>query len=150
MELVDGKANVIRSRNCFYTWFSRLRDTHARFGVYPDGEDLEPTQKVYEAFYKEYQHELGHYFRHLYHVFKFVDESPIENKKKYTSIVRAQLSAYEQALLFYNCVSRSGIARFKPLVERYALLENLPPDLLIMGRRHYDLYAQSAYGENAV
>src|SRR5215213_5051365 len=49
--------------------------------------------------------------------------SPVKDKHLYTNLVRAQLSSYEIALTFYNCLSEMGREKFKPLVERYALLK---------------------------
>lgn len=56
-----------------------------------------------------YSYLLGHYFRHLYMMVKFVAFSDIvtcyEEKMKYLKILRAQLSNYEQIMLFYNWVA---------------------------------------------
>ena len=41
-------------------------------------EDKECTIKAYEIFYEEHQVELGHYFRYIYNIFKFINE---HNKK---------------------------------------------------------------------
>lgn len=88
---------------------------------------------------------LDHYFRHLYRVFKFIDEAPIfinEKKKKYeyACIMRASLSQYELIMLFYNCLSRNGREKFKPLIERYAIFNNLRVELLATDREK-ELYA---------
>ncbi|MCB0738292.1 MAG: hypothetical protein KDC92_12315 [Bacteroidetes bacterium] len=40
-------------------------------------------------------------------------------------MARAQLSDYELLILFYNCLCEYG-GKFKPYVERYALLKSLP------------------------
>lgn len=76
---------------------------------------------------------LDHYFRHLYRVIKYIDESKVinnEQKYEYTSIVRSGLSQYELILLFYNCLSKHGKDKFKPLIENYALFNNLRTELL--------------------
>lgn len=88
---------------------------------------------------------LDHYFRHLYRVFKFIDESPIfinDQKKKYeyACIMRASLSQYELIMLFYNCLSSNGKEKFKPLIERYAIFNNLRVELLATDRDK-ELYA---------
>ena len=152
-DIVDAmKMNVERrsyeSRACFSEWYNQLFDSHHRFGIYPDGKDLETTQRVYHEFYKNHQNKLGHYFRHLYHIIKFIDESTIKNKKRYTSLVRAQLSAHEHVLLFFNGLSEYGIKKFKPLIERYQLLENMPHDLLFLRVRQLALYSPDAYGDD--
>lgn len=57
---------------------------------------------------------LGHYFRHLYMMVKFVAESKViteyDTKMKYLKILRAQLSNHEQIMLFYNWISTYGSA----------------------------------------
>lgn len=71
---------------------------------------------------------LDHYFRMLYRIIKYVDESILltkEQKYNYICIVRATLSWYELLVLFYNCLSKNGNKKFKPLIERYALFNNL-------------------------
>ena len=70
---------------------------------------------------------LDHYYRHLYRIFKYIDEanpSVINRNKKYeyTSIVRSILSPYELIMLYYNGFSHP---QFKKLVERYALFNNI-------------------------
>lgn len=90
---------------------------------------------------------LDHYFRHLYRVIKYIDDSTLisEDKKyNYTSIIRSSLSQYELIMLFYNCLSLNGIERFKPLIEKYTLFNNLREDLLAK-EEHYDLYSSTAY-----
>jgi hypothetical protein len=59
----------------------------------------------YERLFEGHPDILAHYFRNLYQIIKFVDESGISDKKRYTSIVRAQLSTYEHILLHYNGLS---------------------------------------------
>jgi hypothetical protein len=62
----------------------------------------------------------------------------------YTNLVRAQLSSYEIALMFYNCLSEMGREKFKPLVERYALLKIVPIDQL-PDERHIELFDQGTF-----
>ena len=59
---------------------------------------------------KGHSSQLGHYFRHLFHMTKFVVNHTHKNldyKRKlgYLRILRAQLSNQEQALLFYNWIA---------------------------------------------
>jgi hypothetical protein len=56
---------------------------------------------------------LGHYYRHLYQLFKFIcTNSTLENdremKYSYVKIIRAQLSNHEQTLLYFNSFSKAG------------------------------------------
>lgn len=90
---------------------------------------------------------LDHYFRHLYRLIKYIDDSELvggSKKYEYTSIVRAGLSQYELIMLFYNCLSSNGIEKFKPLIEKYAIFNNLRDNLLAK-EEHYYLYADGAY-----
>lgn len=93
---------------------------------------------------------FDHYFRHLYRIIKFVDRSNLideKDKYEYTSMVRATLSRYEMVSLFYNCLSKNGIDKFKPLVEKYALLKNLRAELLA-DEKHRERYENGAYEYN--
>jgi len=84
------------------------------------------TNGYYMMFHEMYGSQLGHYFRNIYQILKYVDSSNIENKKFYTNLLRAQLSSYELGLLFFNCLSELGNEKFKPLLERYEFFEHLP------------------------
>lgn len=71
--------------------------------------------------------ELQHYFRYMYRIIKYIDESNLisETKKyEYAAMFRALLSHYELILLYYDGLSNVGI-NFKELIEKYALLNNL-------------------------
>ena len=117
-------------------------------------DKLKKAKEVYELFYFRFQGDLGHYFRTLYHVIKFVyscqllndvdEKITIKNKRRYTSIVRAQLSQYELALLFYNGLSDYGNEKLKPLIERYGLLENFGTGDLV-DQDHMNFYEKSAF-----
>lgn len=93
---------------------------------FDDKKDLERLNAIYFYYFHAYHSSLGHYFRNLYHIVKFVDESKLHRKEKegYIKILRAQLSNYEILLLAYNGLSPYG-ASFKPLIEKYKLLKNL-------------------------
>ena len=88
----------------------------------------------YLRFYSTYGHVLGHYFRTLYNIVKFVDEASItENEKqKYVKLLRAQLSKYELALMLYNMLSEKGRTDLVRLAKKYNLLKHLEPEVLEM------------------
>ena len=104
--------------------------------------------------YNEYRwliSRFDHYFRHLYHIFKYIDETDLIDEKErydYASIVRSQLSDYELVMLFYNCLAQKDNGaeenKFKPLIETYAIFNNLREDLLAK-KDHYKLYNDGAY-----
>ncbi|WP_207516110.1 putative phage abortive infection protein [Longitalea luteola] len=87
------------------------------------------------SFIKEHQgygSTLGHYFRHLFMMVKFVVNSSIvpeyKEKIKYLKILRAQLSNHEQIMLFYNWLSRYGAAwenNENQFFTEYVMIHNL-------------------------
>lgn len=94
---------------------------------------------------------FDHYFRHLYRIFKYIDETDLIDEKErydYASIVRSQLSDYELVMLFYNCLAQKDNGteenNFKPLIEKYAIFNNLR-DGLLAKEDHYELYNDGAY-----
>jgi hypothetical protein len=107
---------------------------------------LDKIQTAYASFYRVYESEIGHYFRTLYHIVRFVDQSPMTDKEKYDyeKFLRAQLSSMELQLLFYNGLSTYGYQKFKPLIEKYALLKQVPRPLLL-DPKHGNLYEPTAF-----
>jgi hypothetical protein len=90
---------------------------------------------------------FDHCFRHLYRIYKYVDTSDLITKEErydYACIIRSQLSDYELVMLFYNCLTTNGREKFKPLIEKYAIFNNLREELLA-NAAHKELYAETAY-----
>ena len=91
---------------------------------------------------------LFHYFRFVYRIIKYVDETDvlntIEERYQYVAFLRSTLSNYEVAAIFYNCLSRNGREKFKPLVEKYALFDNID-DKILGSKEDLKLFAGSAY-----
>jgi len=84
----------------------------------------------YRTLQDQHNYVLGHYFRNLFQIIKLVDESAALSdieKQKYASILRAQLSSDELALLMINCTDQLvDHGQFRTLLVRYRLLEHLP------------------------
>lgn len=102
-------------------------------------------EEEFNKYYGGHQHRLGHYFRHLFQSFKFVNyDQHLTEKEKYfyAKTLRAQLSTYEQAILFINSISTIGMKwEYLPekhlldeqdniknckLITKYNLIKNLP------------------------
>ena len=118
--------DIIYGRSCFKYFYDEMRNIMS--------EDDNITHEVsYVTFYEENHGNLGHYFRNLYHIIKFVNMSDIDkdDKSKYTNLVRSQLSSYELALIYYNGLSNFGKEKFKPLIEEYGLLKNQHEELIL-------------------
>jgi len=130
----------------------------------------ESFNEKYLKFYTTVQTDFGHYFRNLYRIIKYVDNTEFISKPElnieaddlssesnlnyensnflirysYTSMIRAQLSDYELLWIFYNCLSQNGNKKFKPLLEKYTLLKNMPKDKLY-DKENCDKYNESAF-----
>ncbi len=87
----------------------------------------------YKMIYKPFaghQSRLGHYFRNLFQIVKFVtssDDKIVKNKYFYLKTLRAQLSNHEQLFLYYNSISVLG----KPWItegylSEFRMIKNLP------------------------
>lgn len=106
------------------------------------------TNEIQSFDYQKYEEHpapryLDHYFRHLYRMVKFIDETKFlpddfNERYQYTSMIRATFSRYEFVWLFYNGLSDNGI-RFKFLMEKYALLRGIRLDMLAIDdeKRYY-------------
>ncbi|TCK99593.1 putative phage abortive infection protein [Roseivirga ehrenbergii] len=86
---------------------------------------------------------LGHYYRHIYQILKFVHsnhELSVSEKKNYIKVLRAQLSNFEQALLYLNSLWGPGKRMWFDRDEKtgyearylidYKLIKNLPLHLV--------------------
>jgi hypothetical protein len=127
------------------------------------------SENNYEKYYGGHQFRLGHYFRHLFQTYKYLHFSEninITEKYFYAKTLRAQLSNYEQALLFINSISSLGMKwEFTPEIESaekltkeklvrvqkkqhlisiYNLIKNLPGEK-IFGFRYKSYYPEVEY-----
>ncbi|MBW8358378.1 MAG: putative phage abortive infection protein [Weeksellaceae bacterium] len=121
----------------------------------------------YIKYYGGHQYKLGHYFRHLFQTFTFINEQKnLSNEEKYfyAKTLRAQLSTSEQLLLFINSLSHLGIVwdlsprvskktidfcytkrlNNKRLITKYNLVKNLPSES-IFGIKYKEFYPNINY-----
>lgn len=137
----SGKPNQY-GRDCFSTFYTRLTK------LFRDEEKKKTTSvnnmlpRAYTNFWRDHQPELGHYYRYLFRLVLFVKNSEM-GSDLYMNLLRAQLSDQELLLLFYNGLSPSGAA-FKPLIEEWALLDNMPV-IKLLDKSHSSLYENSAF-----
>ena len=138
----------VRGRDCFGIFnqelFNRLLDHYAA-AKEEDRETLKCVHRAYSNFRESYRHEVDHYFRHLYHILKFVDYSDVDYKRKYTRILRAQLSADELLLLFYSSLHPVG-AKSLDYLAKYAMLHNLDKDTLYNRELEERLHDPAVFG----
>ncbi|WP_274027463.1 putative phage abortive infection protein [Vibrio parahaemolyticus] len=93
-----------------------------------DGSDGTDPFDNYDYFQVHENQVVGHYFRNLYQILKFVDDATLSDgdKVKYARILRGQLSSDEIALLFFNCLSsKVDSGQFKEYVIKYKMLEHM-------------------------
>ena len=128
--------DVKHGREVFPYLYEKMKDRYA----YSGGEEINTFKRIL-LLDEKYKFNLvavrqlwflDHYFRHLYRIFKYIDDAEVEfdskmKKQEYAAIVRATLSPYELVMLYYIGYSHP---RMKVLIEKYALLNNLRPILL--------------------
>lgn len=111
-----GKKSIERLRSIFVEY---LED---RKNYINNDKDIE---QHYENFHDEYQEIIGHYFGTIYQVLKFIDDSDIEDKERYSSLFRSQFTKSELELLFYHGTSKVARKRFAPLLIKFEFFEHL-------------------------
>lgn len=81
----------------------------------------------YVSFYIQHKDKIAHYFRILYRLFCFIDDSRLneEDKVKYAKMMRALLSESELFFLYYNAFTAYG-KNFQSLINKYNLIKHLP------------------------
>lgn len=113
---------------CGFEYINKFADTiQERDGKITSNDNY--ADKLLEC-YKESEinnNLLGHYFRHLYHIFEYVDNSNVPNyiKTRYVGIIKAQMTDNELYLCRINSYSKYGKERLKPLFEKYHFFENI-------------------------
>jgi hypothetical protein len=144
LDAIDRRSNgggvLSKGRDSIRYFYENFRDEFA-------GSTNKDPVVAYDAFYQEYGHEVGHYFRVLYNIFKFIDKANHVDKEEYSKIVRAQMSDHEVLFLFYNSLTARG-HKFLPYINKYGLLKFTRPELLLQSDHIY-LHTRASYGSNA-
>lgn len=125
---------------------------------------VEYLYQIFPDFNNKFDTTFKYYFLNLYQLIKFIDEDlPHENKdkysKKYTNILRSQLSKNELILLTYNAIGVESFCgnNYKKLVEKYSFFEHLIYDdyindndgkLIDIINEILDLYNINVFGRN--
>ncbi|HEU0055193.1 MAG TPA: putative phage abortive infection protein [Longimicrobium sp.] len=144
-----SKVGVFRGRDAFAEFYREFKLNYTPSETGPQSaEEREAINSCYRVHYTIHQAEFGHYFRNLYRMIKLIDQANLDDRAQYAGFARAQLSSYELACLFYNCLSAEGSEKFKPLIEKYTLLKNLAHELLLH-EKHASHYSLGAFGKPA-
>lgn len=137
---VDDLKSALNSSSKNYTSKTSKKPIDRSF------EEIEVIMRSgYEFFYfKEYKQLLSHYYRNIYHIFKFIYTTDLIKKEKkqfYASLVRAQLSSDELFLIFYNSmIDGLGFPKFLFLVKEFDIMQNFDFGLLNKNERHKELF----------
>lgn len=147
IDLVEkGSGTETRGKDVFPVFLRRIKNEFEHPAQPSAAEDVRAID-AYEIFYSKHNTELGHYFRFIYNILKYIDTSGIDNKTFYSNLLRAQLFDAEVAILYFNSVAKFGVQKMKPLVERYAMLKTLDEKIAITNSLR-SRYAQSAFGNS--
>ncbi|MEL6560272.1 MAG: putative phage abortive infection protein [Bacteroidota bacterium] len=162
-EVADFKAN----REVEHSFFNRLEKEEIKNLQQLTNQDIENfisepvddkekiIKKEYENFFHRFQYNLGHYFRNMYHIFKYVHTTKLISEKEkqfYCNIVRAQLSSDELVLIFYNSLTpikyysekpNLGYPNFKFLIDIYDILQNMNSRLLL-DKQHMEIFKKNS------
>lgn len=144
--MMEGKSEMIKGRSVFQYTYEHRPERFNNGLLY----GMKGRMRIWgmDGFMKsDLPSNFDHYFRNMYRIVKYVDETDVfdylpqeekdRKKYEYVAIMRSTLSRYELVWLFYNTLSEYGRAKFKPLVEKYALLNNIRAELLV---RQDDVY----------
>jgi hypothetical protein len=149
---IDGHINLCtyKGREIFKEIYEFAQFTYEGL-IYPKNTGLKLIleKNGYTAYTKVFDtNRFDHYFRHLYRIFKYIDTTNLindEERYEYACIIRSQLSDYELIMLFFNGLSDNGKEKFKPLIEKYAILKNMRSDLLPSAGKEKVFYSEGAY-----
>ena len=92
--------------------------------------DVKENFKFKFKLFGGHQSRLGHYFRNMFHIVKFIDSDQdlsLDQKKSYIKNFRVQLNTFEQALLLVNSMSVFG-SDWSQYIIKYKLVNNIPKD----------------------
>lgn len=134
----DKRIERVEGREALRIILTRLRTdlkTLTLDDLFNEPTDREIEERNYQEFYDKYFYILGHYFRYVYNIIKYVDTSNSANEEekiRLTNLLQAQLSSDEMGLIFYNAIFNdkakkklTGERKFLELLEKYKLLENI-------------------------
>ena len=104
------------------------------------------TMNLLYAPFNGHVSKLGHYFRHLFHIAKFVinqNSDLLNENQKYDYIrtLRAQLSDHEQLLMYYNAIAWFE-DDWRELFTTYRLIKNIPIPLADFDKSPLEFYSE--------
>ena len=138
-------SDEVKGRESFRILFDILTKKYVH-DMFAEGDELNKITLVYKEFIQEYISQTQHYFRNLYQIIIFIENSTISNKSDYANIIKSQMTDKQLIILFYDGVCDFGFHYIKYL-EKYSFFDRLTREQLLK-LDHYDFYSPIAYGKN--
>lgn len=149
--LNEGQMHLFRDVKSF---LSKIQDSYLEFennnpgmryftfGMPLSGIADERTVEFYYYPYDGHVNRLGHYYRHLFQTVAYVASQDFltdDEKYGYVKTLRAQLSNFEQLMLYYNSLAWFD-KEWREFFTRFRLIKNLPlplADFHVRPENHY-------------
>lgn len=153
IDLVNDNGIRTHGRDCFSVFYKRLATKYKEKELSNNNINAnklflrDSLTAAYEDFWGRHQSELGHYYRYLYNIFRFIKDEGQE-AGPYIRLMRAQLSDQELVMLFYNCITKNG-GNFTPLVVEFSLLNNMPKTKAL-DQAHLKILPEKAFERDAL
>ncbi|EOW6719675.1 putative phage abortive infection protein [Cronobacter dublinensis] len=128
---LNGGLSVLDGRRVINTLKNSLIGKHFDRYMIDGRSGKDQIGQAFNAFYIKNGHYLGHYFRFLYNILRFLSDADIDidNKTLYARLLRAQLSDQELLLIYYNSFTDNG-HNFIQYMQEFKLMDNLSPNYL--------------------
>lgn len=90
----ETKTLYASGRDCFHRYFVRhLKPAYKRLKIeQPNGDELELANAAYGGVWIRHRHNLSHYLRFLYNIFKFIDTAEIPTDLKKNTLILFELN----------------------------------------------------------
>lgn len=134
-EYMNSRENL---QETFFLFFlqSKFREIQDKYYEWDQTKSFFYTisSEEFEIFFYPFDghsNRLGHYFRNLHNFVQLIDNIHIlssNEKQTYFDVIRAQLSNYEQAMLYYNTIAWFQDEWYVYFVN-YQFIKNLPLEL---------------------
>lgn len=147
--LGDSHFVTLKGRTVFTKLYEHLRSAYSSTQIKERNpnrlvDELIRIHEAFSVFYKNDQSFVGHYFRHIYQIVRFINEfdMPESDKARYIRFLRAQFSSYELVLLFYNSMSDKGYEHFLPLLKQYDFFRGHIDPAELLHQSHLEVFQE--------
>jgi hypothetical protein len=151
--IIASVSAPLGGRECIKLWYNEFHSNYEEWSLQEVAMSMDsntpppPVTSVAEFYLQSFEPhmaELGHYFRHLLELLRFVKSSSMVDKQWYANLVFAQLSSHEIALLFYHCSSPGG-SELRPLAVEFKLPRHMDIERYL-DLKHVELYPKEVWG----